>query len=101
MCDLRNGSSAGTAPWLMSVNMWPADTTLIPRRSTPRATVPVRMATVSVATAINIGTRFAAFAGTFARGHGVVTQGQLPADVDAVRVLASPRRCDRSSDLLP
>src|SRR5436305_8019806 len=108
MCDYRNGSNAGTAPWLMSVNMWPADTTLMPRRSTPRATVPVRMATDSVATTTNIkvlasddGNGQRTFVANFARAYGVVTQGQLPAYVDAIRVLASPRGGDRGSDLLP
>src|SRR3954447_25795400 len=53
MSDLRNGSSAGTAPWLTSVNMWPAETTLMPLRSTPRAAARGTAAT-SVATATNI-----------------------------------------------
>ena len=32
---IRNGSSAGIEPCAMSVNMWPSDSTVIARRSTP------------------------------------------------------------------
>jgi hypothetical protein len=33
--ETRNGNSAATAPWLRSVNRWPAERTAIARRSTP------------------------------------------------------------------